>query len=65
MADKKRGVLVGATVVSPRAGEMLGELMLAIKAATPLPVLADLIHPYPAFNRVLGTVLQELAAKAS
>ena len=65
VADKKRGVLVGATVVSPRAGEMLGELMLAIKAATPLPLLADLIHPYPAFNRVLGTVLQELAAKAA
>jgi pyruvate/2-oxoglutarate dehydrogenase complex dihydrolipoamide dehydrogenase (E3) component len=65
VGDKKRGVLVGATLVTPRAGECLGELVLAIKAQTPLATLADLIHPYPAFNRVLGVVLQELAAKAA
>ena len=65
VGDKKKGVLVGATLVTPRAGEMLGELVLALKAETPLSVLADLIHPFPAFNRVLGAVLQELAAKAA
>ena len=65
VGDKKKGVLVGATIVSPRAGEMLGELVLALKAETPLSILADLIHPYPAFNRVLGAVLQELAAKVA
>jgi len=65
VGDKKKGVLVGATIVSPRAGEMLGELVLALKAETPLAILADLIHPYPAFNRVLGAVLQELAAKVA
>lgn len=65
VGDKKRRVLVGATVVSPRAGEIIGELILAIKTGTPLSVLADVIHPYPAFNRVLGAVLQELAAKAA
>jgi len=65
VGDRKKGVLVGATLVSPRAGEMLGELVLALKAGTPLSILSDLIHPYPAFNRVLGAVLQELAAKAA
>ncbi len=65
VGDKKKGVLVGATIVSPRAGEMLGELVLALKAGTPLNTLADLIHPFPAFNRVLGAVLQELAKKAA
>ena len=65
VGDKKKGVLVGATLVSPRAGEMLGELVLALKAGIPLSILSDLIHPYPAFNRVLGAVLQELAAKAA
>ncbi len=65
VGDKKRGVLVGATLVSPRGGEMLGELLLAIKTGTPLKTLADVIHPYPAFNRVLGAALQELAAKAA
>ena len=65
VGDKKKGVLVGATLVSPRAGEMLGELVLALKSGAPLSMLADLIHPFPAFNRVLGAVLQELAGKAA
>jgi len=65
IGDRKRGVLVGATLVTPRGGEILGELVLAIKAGTPLSVLGDVIHPYPAFNRVLGAVLQELASKAA
>jgi pyruvate/2-oxoglutarate dehydrogenase complex dihydrolipoamide dehydrogenase (E3) component len=58
-------VLVGATLVTPRAGEILGELVLAVKAGTPVRVLADVIHPFPAFNRVLGAVLGELAAKVT
>jgi pyruvate/2-oxoglutarate dehydrogenase complex dihydrolipoamide dehydrogenase (E3) component len=65
VADRDRGVLVGATMVTPRAGEILGELVLALRAGTPLRTLADVIHPFPAFNRVLGAVLQELAAKAA
>lgn len=63
VADRKRGALIGATLVTPRAGEILGELVLAIKSGTPLRTLADVIHPFPAFNRVLGASLQELAAK--
>jgi len=65
VADRDRGVLIGATLVTPRGGEILGELVLALKAGTPLRTLADVIHPFPAFNRVLGAVLQELAAKAA
>ena len=63
VADRKRGVLVGATMVTPRAGEILGELVLAVKVGTPVRDLADIIHPFPAFNRVLGAVLGDLAAK--
>ncbi len=65
VGDRRQGVLVGATLVTPRAGEILGELILAVKAGTPLAMLGDMIHPYPAFNRVLGAVLQELAGKAA
>ena len=64
VADRARGVLIGATLVTPRAGEILGELVLAVKLGTPLSTLADVIHPFPAFNRVLGEALAELAAKA-
>ena len=65
VGDRGRGVLVGATLVTPRAGEIVGELVLAIKLGTPLATLADVIHPFPAFNRVLGAVLTDLAAKAA
>ena len=64
VGDRQRGVLIGATLVTPRAGEIVGELVLAIKLGTPLKTLADVIHPFPAFNRVLGAALDELAAKA-
>src|SRR4030095_6222626 len=63
VGDRGRGVLIGATLVTPRAGEIVGELVLAIKLGTPLPTLAGVIHPLPAFNRVLGACLGELAAK--
>jgi len=65
VGDRKRGVLIGATLVTPRAGEILGELVLAIKLGTPLKTLADVIHPFPAFNRVLGESLAQLAAKVA
>jgi pyruvate/2-oxoglutarate dehydrogenase complex dihydrolipoamide dehydrogenase (E3) component len=58
-------VLIGATLVTPRAGEIIGELVLAIKLRTPLNALADVIHPFPAFNRVLGESLNALAEKAA
>src|SRR5215472_9704895 len=63
VADRGRGVLIGATLVTPRAGEIVGELVLAIKAQTPVRQLSDVIHPFPAFNRVLGAAIQELAEK--
>ena len=65
VADRARGVLIGATLVTPRAGEIVGELVLAIKLGTPLKTLADVIHPFPAFNRVLGECLGQLAATAT
>jgi pyruvate/2-oxoglutarate dehydrogenase complex dihydrolipoamide dehydrogenase (E3) component len=65
VGDRERGVLIGATLVTPRAGEIVGELVLAIKLGTPLKTLADGIHPFPAFNRVFGAGLEELAAKST
>ena len=65
VADRKRGILVGATMVTPRAGEILGELVLAIKLGVPLRTMADVIHPFPAFNRVLGAALGDLASKVA
>ena len=64
VADRERGVLIGATLVTPRAGEIVGELVLAIRLQTPLKALADVIHPFPAFNQCLAQRIEELGAKA-
>ena len=60
VADRKRKVVVGATIVSPRAGEMIGELILAVKAGTPIAVLKDTVRPFPTFSRVIGGVFDTL-----
>jgi pyruvate/2-oxoglutarate dehydrogenase complex dihydrolipoamide dehydrogenase (E3) component len=65
VADAERGILVGATIVSPRAGEMLSELSLAIKLRIPIRTLSDLLHPFPTFSRVLNGMFDELRTKVS
>lgn len=42
--------ILGCTIVGPRAGEMLGEISLAMQAGIPLRKLSSLIHPYPTYN---------------
>ena len=42
--------ILGATIVCPRAGEMLSEISLAMFAKVPLRKLASLIHPYPTYS---------------
>lgn len=39
--------IVGATIVARHAGEMIGELTLAMTAKVGLGALANVIHPYP------------------
>lgn len=60
IADGRRGVLVGALVVGPRAGEIIAELTLAIRADIPLPILADTLHAFPTFSRDLDGLFPQL-----
>jgi pyruvate/2-oxoglutarate dehydrogenase complex dihydrolipoamide dehydrogenase (E3) component len=39
--------ILGATIVAPHAGDMIGELAVAISAGMGLSKLASVIHPYP------------------
>jgi pyruvate/2-oxoglutarate dehydrogenase complex dihydrolipoamide dehydrogenase (E3) component len=59
-ADPSRGVLVGAVVVGPEAGEWLGQLTLAVRAEVPLDTLLDTIQPYPTFSESIFNALLEL-----
>ncbi len=45
-----KGRVLGATVVSPRAGETLGELTLAVRHGMSTRDLAGTTHPYPTYS---------------
>lgn len=47
--DKKNRI-VGATIVSPRAGETIGELTLAVRLGLRTRDIAATVHPYPTFS---------------
>jgi pyruvate/2-oxoglutarate dehydrogenase complex dihydrolipoamide dehydrogenase (E3) component len=59
----RRGRLVGAGIVGPGAGEMIGLYALALAERTKLSALAGLVLPYPtrgeAGKRALGTMFAE------
>lgn len=60
VADADEGVLVGASVMSPAAGEVIGLPALAIKERIPVKRLRELIYPYPTFVRGLEDALRDL-----
>ena len=54
--DKKTGRILGGTIVARHAGEMLGELTLAITAKQSVGVLSSTIHSYPTQAEVLRKI---------
>jgi pyruvate/2-oxoglutarate dehydrogenase complex dihydrolipoamide dehydrogenase (E3) component len=54
--DRKTGRILGGTIVARHAGEMLGELTLAITAKQSLGVLSSTIHTYPTQGEVLRKI---------
>jgi pyruvate/2-oxoglutarate dehydrogenase complex dihydrolipoamide dehydrogenase (E3) component len=45
--DRRTGKILGGTIVARHAGEMIGELTLAITRGLKMYALSDTIHPYP------------------
>src|SRR5579864_1149866 len=60
--DADRGVLVGATSMGPRGGDILGIFELAIKNQIPTDDLRHLIYAYPTFYRGVGEAIRNLGA---
>ena len=59
--DADRGVLVGATVVAPYGGEILGMLTLAVHAQVPVEKLRTMHYAYPTLHRAVGEAIAALS----
>jgi pyruvate/2-oxoglutarate dehydrogenase complex dihydrolipoamide dehydrogenase (E3) component len=55
---KANGSILGATIVAARAGEVIVELIVAMKKRTKVKDIAGSIHPYPTYS----TAVQQMAA---
>jgi pyruvate/2-oxoglutarate dehydrogenase complex dihydrolipoamide dehydrogenase (E3) component len=54
--DMKTGKILGGTIVARHAGEMIGELTLAMTTKQKLGALSSTIHPYPTQAEVLHKI---------
>ncbi|MBB2988087.1 dihydrolipoyl dehydrogenase family protein [Terracoccus luteus] len=66
LVTDRRGRVVGATVVGPRAGEALAELTLAVNRGLTTGAIAGTTHPYPTYgdgpwNAAIADVQERLA----
>jgi len=57
VVDRDERVLLGATVVGPNAGEVLGMLALAVHAGIPLDVLQSMTYAFPTFYGGVGEAI--------
>ncbi|WP_182526676.1 dihydrolipoyl dehydrogenase family protein [Nocardioides dongkuii] len=60
VADVDRGVLVGASVVAPYGGEVIGLLATAVHAEVPVATLRSMHFAYPTFHRTIESALADL-----
>jgi pyruvate/2-oxoglutarate dehydrogenase complex dihydrolipoamide dehydrogenase (E3) component len=60
VADRARGVLVGASVVGSTGGEVISMLATAIHAQIPISTLAEMHFAYPTFYRAVQPMLRDL-----
>ena len=60
VADRERGVLVGATVVGPSAGEIFSMLVTAVHAEVPVATLRTMHYAYPTMHRAVESAVNGL-----
>jgi len=61
LADRDRGVLVGAWAVGPLASEWIHYAALAIKTAAPLALLRDTVAQFPTYTEAYLKAIERLA----
>ena len=59
LISNDKGVLIGATIVASRAGEMSGEMSVAVAKGLSVGDVATAVHAYPTYT----TALQQMASQ--
>jgi len=62
VADRERGVLVGAWAVCPLASEWIHAAVVAVKAEVPLETLRDSMMQFPTFSELLLSAVRQVDA---
>jgi dihydrolipoamide dehydrogenase len=53
VASADDGLLLGATLVGPRAGDLIGQITLAIEMGATLTDLSEILYPHPGLSETL------------
>ncbi len=65
VADRARGLLVGAAALGSGADDWIAEATIAIRASVPVAALAQVVHAFPTFGEAYEVPLRELARQLS
>jgi len=57
--DRGTTEMIGAAIAAPDASAAIHECVLAIRARTPVDILADTIHAFPSTSRILNGLLAD------
>lgn len=59
LSDKKTGQVLGASIIGPRATELIGILTLAVKSRLKISELKEIIFPHPTLSEGIASALKE------
>lgn len=54
------GVVLGASIVAPRAGEMIHELAIAVNHSMKAEVISDTVHAFPTWSEAVSIACQKI-----
>jgi pyruvate/2-oxoglutarate dehydrogenase complex dihydrolipoamide dehydrogenase (E3) component len=60
VVDKDKQTLIGASVIGPEAGEMIGWATMAIQSGARIGALRHIIHPFPTFSETFFYALDAI-----
>jgi dihydrolipoamide dehydrogenase len=64
VANADDGVLLGATLVGPRAGDLIGQAALAIEMGATLTDLDEILYAHPSLSEALQEGVESALGRA-